>query len=125
MSYRSDSASALGGVSIVVCYSQTGRRSPGRKSRVSTVVTMRLISGSPWRSFVSIRKVGEVGNNAGWFDVLRRADSTHETVIRLIDPEPPPVTGPALATMAIRQSQSPANMRLQPSAAGVMISRRG
>ncbi len=39
-----------------------------------------------------LRKVGEVGNRVGSSDLLRRAVATHETVIRLTDPEPPPVT---------------------------------
>jgi hypothetical protein len=40
-------------------------------------------------------KVGEVGSRVGWSVMLRRARPTHETVIRLADPEPPPVTAPS------------------------------
>lgn len=37
-------------------------------------------------------EVGEIGNTRGWFDLLRHALATHETVIRLTDSKPPPVT---------------------------------
>ena len=43
----------------------------------------------------TLREVGEVVNRVGWSEVMRRSQPTHETVIRLTDPEPPPVTSPS------------------------------
>jgi hypothetical protein len=42
----------------------------------------------------TLREVGELGNRA-WSDLLTRSLPTHETLIRLSDPGPPPVTSPS------------------------------
>jgi hypothetical protein len=42
-----------------------------------------------------LREVGDIGSSVGWSELLRRSAPTQEAVIRLSDPDPPPVTSPS------------------------------
>jgi hypothetical protein len=42
-----------------------------------------------------LRRIGQMGRPIGWSEVFRGARPTHETVIRLSDREPPPMSSPS------------------------------